>query len=219
MVMACMIASGSLPLPSRWLAKDSGAVRALVRSRVKVVAMPQTSSAPGGGRSSSTSTARPSGGSTSRLQPVVQVPNDPVDLIPPVSQPAGARRARPARQESIVSEPGLAALLGALPAGDQLAQRLVVGDPVDSKAADSVEPRVEKYACARTHLRIHGQDEIPERTAIPGGQGAAVSLAFLRPFLEMIAVSLNRVLDPGVAGRHVELGDHEVVEKRRAMHR
>src|ERR1039457_274010 len=121
MEMACMIASGSLPLPSRWLAKDNGAVRALVRSRVKVVAMPRPSSAPGGGRSSSTSTARPSGGSISCLQPVVQVLDDPVDLSPPVGQAAGARLAGPARQQPIVSEPGPAALLCAPPPGAPLA--------------------------------------------------------------------------------------------------
>src|SRR5208282_2926746 len=215
MVMACMIASGSLPLPSRWLAKASGAVRALVRSRVKVVAMPRTSSAPGGGRSSSTRTARPSGGSTSCLQPVVQVLDEPVDLTPSVGKAAGTRLAGPARQQPIVGEPRLAALLGALPAPDQLAQRLVVASLVDLQAADPVEPCGEKCAGDRAHLRIHGQDVLPECTAIPGRQCIALSLAFLRPVLQTIAVSLNRALDPGMGRRNVELGNHEVVEEGR----
>src|SRR6266545_1408680 len=219
MAMACMIASGSLPLPSRWLAKDSGAVRALVRSRAKVVAMPRTSSAPGGGRSSSTSTARPSGGSTSCLQPVVQVLDEPVDLTPPVGQPAGTRLAGPARQQPIVGEPGLAPLLDALPAADQLAQRLVVGSLADLKTADPVEPRGEKCAGHWAHLRIHGQDVLPECTPIPGRQSFALVLAFLRPVLQAIAVSLHWALDPGMARRHVELGNHEVVEEGRALHR
>src|ERR1022692_463538 len=187
MVMACMIASGSLPPPSRWLAKDSGARRALVRSRVNVVAMPRTSSAPGGGLRRSPRTARPSGGSIRCLQPIVQILDDSVDLIPAVRQAAGARRTGPARQEPVVGEPGLAALLHAFPAGYQSAQRLVIGEIVDLKAADPVEPRGEKRAGSWPHLGIHSQDVPPECTAIPYGQRVALAMAFLDPFLETVA--------------------------------